>query len=135
MTNLLKLMLNAQVCHISNLNSIEPVQNSPLMEDQVVTYGERVKMENGDHSLLTTSGITTTVPKLFAETLDSVLVLEAIPEEEETKNSLIPKPEIEDVLLPMIIFFNAESTEDQTNGTSVLKLMLNAQEHHGDHIT
>jgi len=30
---------------------------------------------------------------------------------------------------------NAESTEDQTKRTLVLKLMLNAQEHHGPHIT
>jgi hypothetical protein len=39
------------------------------------------------------------------------------------------------VLLETTIFFNAESMEDQIKMTSVLKLMLDAQEHHGDHIT
>jgi len=47
---------------------------------------------------------------------------------------LIPKPVTEDVLNQTITFFNAESTEDQTKETSVLKLTLNVQVYHGDHI-
>jgi hypothetical protein len=61
-----------------------------------------------------------------------VKVLEPIPEDIKTKNSSIPLV-IEDVLLETITFLNAESTVDQTKVTNPLKLMLNAQEHHGDH--
>jgi hypothetical protein len=52
-----------------------------------------------------------------------------------TKRASIPKLVTEDVLLPTTISFNAESTVDQTKVTRVLKLMLDAQEHHGDHTT
>jgi len=75
------------------------------------------------------------VPKLFAETLGMVLVLEPRPEDKVTKNNSIPKPETEDVLLTTTTSSNAESTVDQTNVTSALRLMSDAQEHHGDHTT
>jgi len=69
MTSALKLMSDAQAHHTRDQHSTELVQNSLLVETlAVVTYGERVMMVHGDHLLLTTSGITTTVPKSFAET-------------------------------------------------------------------
>jgi hypothetical protein len=49
MTSVLKLMLDAQVNHMLDQHSEEPVKNSPLMEDQLVTFGEKQEMENGDH--------------------------------------------------------------------------------------
>jgi hypothetical protein len=64
-----------------------------------------------------------------------VLVLEPEPEDTVTKNNSIPKLETEDVLLTTTESLTAESTEDQTNVTSVLKLMSDVQEHHGDHTT
>jgi len=98
----------------------------------VDTYGEREEMVHGDHLLPTTSGITTMVPKLSAETCILELVLEPRPEDLETKNSSILKLETEDVLLITIAFFSAESMVDQTKVTSALKLMLDAQVNHGD---
>jgi len=62
-------------------------------------------------------------------------VLEPIPEEEETKKCSTLILETEDVLLQTIRSFNAEDTVDQTKVILVLKLMLDAQEHHGDHTT
>jgi hypothetical protein len=70
------------------------------------------------------------VPPLFAETSVSEQVLEPIPEIHTTDLPSIPKPVTEDVLLVTPIFSNAESTVDQTKMISVLKLMLDAQEHH-----
>jgi hypothetical protein len=68
-TKALKLMSDAQDHHTRDLHSIESAQNSLLAETLTVdTYGERVMMVLGDHLLHTTSGITTTVPKLCAET-------------------------------------------------------------------
>jgi len=117
MTEALKLMLDAQVNHTWDQTSEEEVLNSQSMEDHPDTSGEKPVMENGDHLLLTTSGITTTVPKSFAETCDSVLVLEPIPEDNRTKNNSTLKLETEDVLPIMITSFNAEDTVDQTKET------------------
>jgi hypothetical protein len=47
-TSVLKLMLDAQVNHMSDHHSEEPVVNSPSTVDHLDTYGERVE-ENGDH--------------------------------------------------------------------------------------
>jgi hypothetical protein len=66
MISALKLMLNAQVFHTSNHVSLDKAMNLPSMEQMKVTYGEEAEV-NGDHSPHTTSGITTTVLKLFAE--------------------------------------------------------------------
>jgi len=74
------------------------------------------------------------VPLLSAETWDGLRVLEPTLETITTDLNSIPL-ETEDVLLETETFHNAESTVDQTKETSVLKLMLNAQEHHGDHTT
>jgi hypothetical protein len=67
MTSALKLMSDVQENHTRDLDSEEPVQNSPSMVDHPVMFGERAEVY-GDHSPHTTSGITTTVLKLFAET-------------------------------------------------------------------
>jgi hypothetical protein len=58
------------------------------------------------------------------------LVLEPRPEDMVTKNNSIPKLDTEDVLLQTTTSCNAESTVVQTKMTSVLKLMLDAQDHH-----
>jgi len=135
-TQALKLMSDAQDHHTRDQLSIELAQNSLSAETLAVdTYGERVEMEHGDHLLLTTSGITTTVQALFAETFIMVLVQEPRPEEVATKNNSILKLVTEDVLLPTITSSNAESTVDQTKEISALKLMLDALELHGDHTT
>jgi hypothetical protein len=63
------------------------------------------------------------------------LVLELEPEDMVTKRTLILKLETEDVLLQTTRFLTAESMVDQTKVTNPLKLMLDAQEHHGDHTT
>jgi hypothetical protein len=69
MTSALKLMSNAQVYHTQDQHSTELDLNSLLAETHIpVTFGEKPVMENGDHSPHTTSGITTTVLKLCAET-------------------------------------------------------------------
>jgi hypothetical protein len=136
MTEAHKLTSDAQDHHTRDLHSTELVQNSLLVEPLVVDMsGERPAMVLGDHSLLTTSGITTTVHKLFAETCIMELDQEPRPEDKETKNNLILKPVTEDVLLITTRSWTAESTEDQTKETSVLKLMLNAQVNHGDQTT
>jgi hypothetical protein len=62
-----------------------------------------------------------------------VPVLELIPETETTDLPLIPKQVTEDVLLVTRTSFNAEDMVDQIRMTSVLKLMLSAQEFHGYH--
>jgi len=64
-----------------------------------------------------------------------VLVQEPELEDKVTKNSSILKLVIEDVLLTTAISWNAESMVDQTKVIEALKLMLDAQEHHGDQIT
>jgi hypothetical protein len=75
------------------------------------------------------------VPKLYAETWVTVRVLDPILEDMVTKSFSILKLETEDVLETTTRFLIAESMEDQNKMTSVLKLMLDVQEHHGDHIT
>jgi hypothetical protein len=65
--------------------------------------------------------------------LDTVKVLEPRPETTTTLLTLILKLVTEDVLLITETSCNAESMVDQTKTTRVLKLMLNAQEHHGHH--
>jgi hypothetical protein len=75
------------------------------------------------------------VQVLYAETSDMVLVLEPRPEDMVTKKILILKLVTEDVLLPTITSFNAESMVDQTRMTRVLRPMSDAQDHHGDHTT
>jgi UDP-2,3-diacylglucosamine pyrophosphatase LpxH len=69
MIQVLKLMSDAQDHHIRDLHSIRSVQNSLSAETQIpVMYGENLMMVHGDHLLLTTSGITTMVLLLYAET-------------------------------------------------------------------
>jgi hypothetical protein len=51
----------------------------------------------------------------------------------ETKKPSIPKPAIEDALLPTTTSCNAESMVDQTRMTRVHKLMSDAQVLLGDH--
>jgi hypothetical protein len=70
------------------------------------------------------------VPKLFAETLVSEQVPELRPETSTTELHSTLKLETEDVLLETEAFFSAEDTVVQTKETSVLKLMLDAQDHH-----
>jgi hypothetical protein len=70
------------------------------------------------------------VPKLSAEILDLVQVLEPRPETETIDLSSILKLVTEDVLLLTEAFFSAESTVDQTKETLVPKLMSDAQDHH-----
>jgi hypothetical protein len=135
MTSALKLMSNAQVYHTRDQPSETKVLNLPLTVDQQVTYGERPRMETGDHLLLTTSGIITMVPTLSVEIWASVPVLEPRPEDMKTRKISILKPVTEDVLLTTITFFNAESMVDQTKMTEALKLMSNAQVNHGYHHT
>jgi hypothetical protein len=135
-TSVLKLMSNAQVFHIRDHHSIEPVQNSLSAETHTPDmYGEEPRMETGDLLLLITSGIITMVPQSFVETWVTELVLEPRQEEMITKKISTLKLVTEDVLLATIISFNAESTVVQTKETSVLKLMLDAQVLHGDHTT
>jgi hypothetical protein len=52
-----------------------------------------------------------------------------------TKNSSILKLVTEDATPLLKKLDNAEDTVDQTKVILVLKLMLDAQEHHGDHTT
>jgi hypothetical protein len=73
------------------------------------------------------------VLKLFAEILDSELVLEPRQETKETETTSIPKPVTEDVLLTTITSSNAESMADQTKMIRVLWPMLDAQANHGYH--
>jgi hypothetical protein len=69
MTEAPKLMSDVQDHHTRDLHSTESVQNSLLVETLAVdTFGEKPEMDTGDHLPLTTSGITTTVLKLYAET-------------------------------------------------------------------
>jgi hypothetical protein len=63
-TSVLRLMLNAQAFHGDHTTS-RLDQNSESLEKDGLK--ERTEV-NGDHSPLTTSGITTTVLLLFAET-------------------------------------------------------------------
>jgi len=130
MTSALKLMSNAQVYHTRDQPSETKVLNLPLTVDQQVTYGERPRMETGDHLLLTTSGIITMVPTLSVEIWASVPVLEPRPEDMKTRKISILKPVTEDVLLITITFFNAESMVDQTKMTEAPKLMSDVQDHH-----
>jgi hypothetical protein len=131
MTEAHKLMSDAQDHHTRDLHSTESVQNSLSAETHTPDMsGERPAMVLGDHSLLITSGITITVLKLFAETCIMELVQEPRPEDKKTKRNSIPKPVTEDALLTTTRSWIAESMEDQTKMTSVLKLMLDAQVYH-----
>jgi hypothetical protein len=80
-------------------------------------------MENGDHLLLTTSGITTTVLPLSAEIWASIKVPELIPETETTKKTLTLKLVTEDAQVETLTSSNAESMVDQTKVTRAPKLM------------
>jgi len=125
MTSVLKLMLNAQVYHGDHTMS-RLVRNSESQEK--VGLKEEAEMY-GDHSLHTTSGITTTVLKLSAEICNLEQVLEPRLETHITELLSILL-ETEDVLLLTETFLNAESTVDQTTMTQALKLMSDAQDHH-----
>jgi hypothetical protein len=125
MTEALKLMSNAQVNHGYH-HTLELVKNSESPEK--VGLKEEAEMY-GDHSLHTTSGITTTVLKLSAEICNLELVLEPRLETHITELLSILL-ETEDVLLLTETFLNAESTVDQTTMIQVLKLMSDAQDHH-----
>jgi hypothetical protein len=74
------------------------------------------------------------VPKSFVKISDSVKVSEPRPEIIKTEKTLI-QLDTEDVLLETETSLNVDITVDQTTMTNPLMLMLNAQEHHGDHIT
>jgi len=123
-----KLMSDALEDHGYHV-TLKQVKNSELPEK--VGLREEPPIDNGDHSLLTTSGITTTVLPLFAEILDMVKVSELKLEIITISESSIPKLETEDVLVETLTFSNAESMVDQTKMISVLKLMLDAMEDHG----
>jgi hypothetical protein len=100
-----------------------------------VGYGEEERTRNGDQSLPTTSGITTTVLISSVEILDMVKVLEPEPETITTTNNSMLKLDIEDAQEETLISSNAESMVDQTKVTDPLMLMSNAQVDHGLHIT
>jgi len=135
MTRVLKLMSDVQANHTRDHHSTKSVQNSLSAETHTPAMsGEREVMEHGDHLLLTTSGITTTVPPSSVEIWAMEPVLELIPEDVKTKRTSI-QLETEDVPLETPDLTNAESTVDQTTTTRALKLMSNVQEDHGDHIT
>jgi hypothetical protein len=69
------LMLMSDVQDNGNQLQLEsPDLNSESQVQPQVLYTEKDQMENGDHLLLTTSGITTTVPELFVKILDLVKV-------------------------------------------------------------
>jgi hypothetical protein len=133
MTSALKLMSNAQELHhhhTLDLHSIELVQNSLSAETHTpVMSGEKLAMVNGDHLLLTTSGITTTELDLFAETLCIIQVLLLELEDHKIKSSSIPKLVTEDVLLTTTRLWNAINTEDQTKVICLHKLTLDVLEH------
>ena len=74
------------------------------------------------------------VPKLFVRISDSVKVLEPRPEIINREKTLI-QLDTEDVLIITDISINVDITVDQTTTTNPPMLMLNAQEHHGNHIT
>jgi hypothetical protein len=136
-TRALKLMLDA-LANIQNQllqRELRLVLNSLLLADQLVGYTEKEEMEFGDHSPLTTSGITTMVLPLSAETWVMVPVLDLIPEIMPTEKTLIVKPETEDVQLQTLTSSNAESMVDQTTMTRVLKLTSDVLEDHGYHTT
>jgi hypothetical protein len=61
------------------------VKNSRLLTQLQVTCTERVRMDNGDQSNLTTSGIITTVHTSSVEIWASTPVLDLIPETETTE--------------------------------------------------
>jgi hypothetical protein len=81
------------------------------------------KSFSGDQSHPTTSGITTTVLKLFVNILDMVKVLELEPEIHTTEDNSTQELDTEDVLLETPISSNAESMVDQTNMILAPKLM------------
>jgi hypothetical protein len=70
------------------------------------------------------------VPKLCAEILDLVLVLEPILETSTILLTSTLKLVTEDVPPHTRVFSNVEDMVDQTRMTRVLKLMLDAQDHH-----
>jgi shikimate kinase len=67
--------------------------------------------------------------------LDTVRVLEPRPETTITSLTSTLKLVTEDALLITEASSNVEDTVDQTTMTRALKLMLNAQEHHGSQTT
>jgi hypothetical protein len=123
-----KLMSDVQEDH-GYLTTPRLVKNSELPEKAGLK--EEEVTDHGDHSLLITSGITTTELPLFAEILDMVKVSEPEPETKTTSDSSIQKLETEDVLVETLEFSNAESMVDQTKVISVLKLMSDAMVNHG----
>jgi len=124
-TSVLKLMSDAQVYH-GNQFTLRLDLNSELPEKVGLKEDQE---ESGDHLLHTTSGTTTMVPKLFAETSVSELVPEPTPETETTELTSIQSV-TEDAMLVLEAFHNAESTVDQTTMTRVLKLMSDVQANH-----
>jgi hypothetical protein len=92
---------------------------------------EKEKMANGDHSPLTTSGITTMEPELYVKISDMVTVSEPKLETKITEPISTTKLDTEDATLVLPISCNAESMVDQTTMTRALKLMSNVQENHG----
>jgi hypothetical protein len=136
MTEAHKLTSDAQDHHTRDLHSTESVQNSLSAETLIPDMsGEKPAMVLGDHSLLTTSGITIMVLKLSAETCIMELVNEPRPEDKQIKKNLILKQVTEDVLTTTTESWTAISMEDQTKMTSVLKLMLFVQVNHGNQTT
>jgi hypothetical protein len=134
MTRALKLMSLVEVNHGHHLLESKEV-NSESLETQQDGYTEREETMSGDHSLLTTSGIMTTVPTLFAETSVTERVLEPRREMVKTEKTLIMKLDTEDVLITTITSFNAESMVDQIIMIEVLMLGLTAQAQNGYHTT
>jgi hypothetical protein len=120
MTRVLMLGLAAQVNHgYQNMLRLDP--NSELPEKDGLR--EEEKITNGDLLPPTTSGIITMVPELFVRILDMVREQEPIPETKTTDVTSIPKPVIEDAMLEIPTFSNAESMVDQTTRTTLLKHM------------
>jgi hypothetical protein len=96
MTRVLTLTLHAQVNH-GDQSIKRQVKNSDIPEK--VGLREEAETMSGDHLPLTTSGITTMVPKLSAETWDTPLVPELTQETTTTELHLILKPVTEDAQL------------------------------------
>jgi hypothetical protein len=89
-------MLLAQVNH-GDQSTSRQVKNSDIPEK--VGLREEAETTSGDHLPLTTSGITTMVPNLSAETWDTHLVPELRPETTTTEPHSILKPVTEDAQL------------------------------------
>jgi hypothetical protein len=121
MTRVLMLGLDAQVNHGYQNMSRLVVNSESLLK---VGLKERAEITNGDLLPPTTSGITTTVPKLSVKILDMVKVqLKKEREIKTTERHSTLKLDIEDVLKETLTSFNAESMVDQTTRTTLLKLL------------